>query len=309
VVRATFWPYSRDPYDIYRILLRNPRVSRGQLTRIFKVNPKTVDIWWKAALEKRIIIPPVFRRKSFLNFREYYYFLKVKDPHELYESLQKKDVPITYFSVHTGFCNFQIISKEPIDPPGDVILSGPRSDYFVTTPPKYSFEEGVTKVEEVLQNVNGIESKESPLQYHDIPYEPWDEKDEAIFWEICNNVRIPFASVVRSAGTYNDKTWSWFRNRDTFGDTITMFFPRGEGSYQLSLYSIKTDHDSVLMNIFSHLPTSTLFYRVAGKVIMGVYVPFTLKGRFIVRKALSILQKKELVDGYTNSNVEYYYRH
>jgi hypothetical protein len=294
---------------MYRILLRNPRISRQQLTRIFKVNPKTVDIWWKAALEKRIIIPPVFRRKSFSNFREYYYFLTVKDPHELYESLQIEEIPVTYFSVHTGFCNFQIISREPIDPPGELVMHGPRSDFHVTTPPHCTFEEGVARIEEVLQNADNIEERESPLQYHDEPYEPWDETDEAIFWEICNDVRISFTSVVRKLGTYNDKTWSWFRNRNFFGQTITMFFPLGESSYQLSLYAITTEHDSLLIDIFSHLPTTTLFYRMDEKVMMGVYLPFTLKGRYIVRKAMSVLQKKELVDGYTNSNVEYGFRH
>jgi len=308
VVKSTFWPYSKDPYEIYKILLDEPRIPKTQLTRVFNVNPKTLDIWWKAAIEKRIIILPVFRRKSFLNFREYFYFLKVKDPHEYYERLQEDNGSITYFSVQTGFCNFQIISKEPINPEGEPIVSGPRSDYFVTIPPNCSFEESVKRIEKLLHNVDNLDQRESPLQYHNAKFEPWEEKDEAIYWEICNNLRIPFAQVVRSVGTYNDKTWSWFRNRDTFGDTITMFFPKGESSYMLSLYVIKTEYDSLLIDIFSQLPTSTLFYRMEERVIMGVYLPFTLEGRFIVRKALSVLQKEELVDEYTNSNVEYYFR-
>ena len=306
-MKSTFWPYSKDPYEIFNLLLKDPRIPKTQMTRIFNVNPKTLDIWWKAAIEKRIIIPPVFRRKSFLNFREYFYFLKVRDPHELYESLQENS-ELTYFSVHTGFCNFQIISKEPIDQEGEKTLCGPRSDYFVTIPPNCSFKESFQRIEQLLQDLNSLTFRESPLQYHDTTFEPWDEKDEAIFWKIYNNVRIPFASVVRSAKTYNDKAWSWFRNRDTFGDTFTMFFPKGEGSYVLSLYVIKTEYDSILIDIFSNFPTSTIFYRLDGRVIMGVYLPFTLEGRFIVRKALSILQKEELVDDYTNSNVEYYFR-
>jgi hypothetical protein len=309
-VKITFWPYSKDPYEIYRILLKDPRISKSQMTRVFKVNPKTLDTWWKAAFEKRIIIPPVFRRKSFLNFREYFYFLKVEDPYEFYESLQKENSPVTYFSVHTGFCNFQIISKEPIDLPVEKIISGPRSDYHVTIPPNCSFEEGVIKIEELLKNVEKLESRESPLQYHGRKYEPWDEMDESIFWEICNNIRTPFTSVIRSIGTYNDKTWSWFRNRDTFGDTITMFFPKGESSYQLSLYFIKTEYDSILIDIFSQLPTSTLFYRVLDRLIMCIYLPFfpSPEARIIPQRVLSTLKKMELVDEYTNSNAEYGYR-
>ncbi len=310
MVKTTFWPYSKDPYEIFKILLENPRISKSQMTRIFNVNPKTLDIWWKAAIEKGIIIPPVFRTKSFLNFREYFYFLKVEDPHNLYESLQEKSEVLTYFSVQIGFCNFQIISKEPIDPEGERILSGPRSDYFVTIPPNCSFEKGAQRIEQLLQDLDSLTPRESPLQYHDTAFEPWEEKDEAIFWEICDNVRIPFASVVRSAKTYNDKAWSWFRSRDKFGDTITMFFPKGESSYQLSLYCIKTEHDSLIIDIFSQLPTSNVFYRVHDRLIMCIYLPFfpSPEARIIPFKVLSILKRKELVDDYTNSVVQYGYR-
>lgn len=279
-----------------------------QMARKFKVNPNTMVTWWDAALEKRIIIPPIFRRKSYTNFREYFYFFRTKDPHKLFELLQVKSLPISYFSVQTGFCNFKIVAKEPIEPQGDVILSGPRSDYFVTIPPRRSFEDSLKRIDTILRNLDALEPRESPLRFHNKEYTLWDEKDEAIFWEMCNDVRIPFASVVQLAETYNDKAWSWFRDRDEFGDTITFFFPKGEGAYIPSLYIIETDYDSVLIDIFSELPTTAVFYRLSGKVVMLAYLPFTLEGRSVVRKALSILEKEEVVTGYTNSVVEYHYR-
>lgn len=307
-MKSTFWPYKGDPYKIFKFLVEDPRIPKTHMTRRLKVNPNTFNTWWNAVIDKRIIIPPVFRRKSFLNFREYFYFLETKDPHELYEILKVKNLPIEYFNVQTGFCNFQIISSEPIDFEEEVILSGPRSDYLVTIPPNRVFEVSVKNINAILNNLNSLEYRPSPLQFHNKKYTPWDEKDEAIFWVMCNNVRIPFASVVKAAETYNDKAWSWFRNRDKFGDTFTMYFPKGEGAYILSLYIIDTEHDSVLIDIFSELPTSTLFYRVDDKFVMGAYLPFSIEGRSVVRKALSILQKEELVEGYTNSVVEYYYR-
>lgn len=309
-MKSTFWPYSKDPYEIFEILLEDPRIPKSQMTRIFNVNPKTFEKWWKAAIEKGIIILPVFRRKSFLNFREYFYFLRVEDPHRLYKSLQRESESLTYFSVQTGFCNFQIISNEPIAPEGEIILSGPRSDYFVTTPPNCRFEKGVKRIEDLLQDLGSLTPRDSPLQCHDITFEPWDEMDEAIFREICHNVRKPFASVVKSAGTYNDKAWSWFRNRDKFGDTITMFFPKGESSYQLSLYCIETQHDSLIIDIFSQLPTSSVFYRIRDKLMMCIYLPFfpSPEARIIPFEVLSVLKRKELVDDYTNSVVQYGYR-
>ena len=308
VVKSTFWPYQRDPYDIYKLILRDPRIPKLQMARKFKVNPNTVITWWDAAIEKRIIIPPVFRRKCFSNFREYFYFIETKDPHKLFEFLQVQSKSTYYFSVQTGFCNFQIVTKEPIEPQGDIVLSGYRSDYCATIPPQRSFRDSILKIDAILRNLDVLELRESPLKIRDEEYKPWDEVDEAIYWKICNDIRIPFAFIVESLGTYNDKTWAWFKERDKFGDTITLFFPEGEGAYIPSLYVIETKYDSVLIDIFSELPTSTLFYRLGGKVVMQAHLPFTLEGRSIVRKTLSILQKEELVEDYTNSIVEYHYR-
>jgi hypothetical protein len=307
-VKSTFWPYKGDPYEIFKLLIEDPRMPKTRMTRRLKVNPNTFASWWNATINKRIIILPVFRRKSFLNFREYFYFLETRDPHKLYKLLQVKNLPIDYFNVQTGFCNFQIISLEPIEPEGKVILSGPRSDYLVTIPPNRSFTVSIKKINTILGNLDNLEYRSSPLKFRNEKYLPWDEKDETIFWAMCNDVRIPFASVVKKAETYNDKAWSWFRNRDKFGDTITMFFPKGEGAYILSLYIIDTEYDSVLIDIFSELPASTLFYRINDKVVMGAYLPFSIEGRSVVRNALSILQKEELVESYTNSVVEYGFR-
>jgi hypothetical protein len=310
-VKSTFWPYSKDPYEIYELLLKDPRMPKSQMARRFKVNPATLNKWWNHAVNERIIVPPIFRRKSFTNFREYFYFLNVEDPHRLYEYFQIKGGSVRYFSVQTGFCNFHTVSSEPIHGlEGEIILSGARSDYFVSVPPNRSFQESIAKINVLLNNLGALERRESPLKFRKGKFLPWNEKDEAIFNTIYNDVRIPFASIVESVETYNDKTWSWFKNRKKFGDVITYFFPEGEAAYIPSLYFIDTEsaNDSVIIDIFRELPTAVSFYRLCSKLIMLAYLPFTLEGRSIVRKALSILQKEELVDGYTNSIVEYHYR-
>lgn len=308
-MKYTFWPYRVDTYDLFRLVLEEPRIPKNAISGRFKVkNPKTGELWWNKAVEKRIIIPPVFRRNSYLNFREHFYFLNVRDPHKLYEALQYTSEDIIYFSVQTGFANFQIISKKPIDPKGDTILEGERSDYFVSIPPKGTFESSLLNIEKKLVNLDPSVNCTSPLVYHDSVFEKWDEMSERIYENLCNDLRKPFAQVLKSAHTYSDKVMKWIRSRDEFGQTITMYFPLGEGAYQLSLYAVETVYDSLLINLFSLLPSSSIFYRLGSTVMMCVYLPFTFEGRYIVRKVLSLLQEKELVKGYTNSVVEYGYR-
>ena len=74
------------------------------------MNYKTAAAWWDSLIQINIIRPPVLKRKSFLNFREYYTFMNVEDPHDLYLNLQNKQ-GIVYYNVQTGFANFKIVSK------------------------------------------------------------------------------------------------------------------------------------------------------------------------------------------------------
>jgi hypothetical protein len=277
------------------------------VARHFNVNNKTGASWIDAAFEKKIIRPPVIKKRSYTNLREYYYFIDHDDPHHLYETLQGlKD--ITYFTVHTGFANFQIVSSAPIDPPGRTILAGHRSDFHVSVPPDYGFEESLSYIKQRLGNLDTVHHSPSPLVFRDQTYSPWDEDSETMYLELCNDFRKPFVDVLRNTHTYTNKLWSWIKTIDDFGHVIVMYFPHGLGSYQATVYCIETEYDSLLIDIFSLLPVSTVFYRVSNKLLMSVYLPYSLDGRFIVRKVLSTLKKKELVEKYTNSIVEYGYR-
>jgi hypothetical protein len=307
IVDRTFWNHTKSPYEMYSLLLEEPRIPKEQMARKLKVNKNTIYSWYDEAVEKRIIILPVLRRKSFVNFREYIYFLNVEHPHLLYEELQL-NTDILYYCVQTGFANFQIYSKVPLDLEGEIILEGIRSDYIVTTPVECTFEQSIQKIKRKLEKLGVYKENSSPLKIRQERYSPWDEKDEEIFWAVRNEMRKPFREIIREYDTYADKVLKWFRRCNEFGHIVTMYFPEGEGSYLPSLYSIKTEHDNVLIDIFSCLPTSSVFYRVDDRLIMLIHLPYLLDARLLARRVLSILKKRELVDDYTNSIVEYGYR-
>ncbi len=78
-------------------------------------------------------------------------------------------------------------------------------------------------------------------------------------------------------------------------------------TYQLTTFFIETEYDSLLIDLFSSFPVSTVFYRLDNCVMMSIYLPYTLEARSIVHKVLCELGKKELVSKYTNSITEYHY--
>lgn len=307
-MRTRFWSYHVDPYDIFLCLLNNPRIPKSEIARRFNVNHKTGNKWFEAAIKQQIIRLPIFRRKSFFNFREYFYFLNVKDPHELYVEMQSNLEGIMFYSVQTGFSNFQIVSAKKMTPPGKVVLSGERSDYHVTIPPNCTFETSISSIEKKLSTLSTVNSSPSPLVYHDEIFEEWDDLAEQIYQKLYNSFRRPIKEILRTTDAYSDKIIKWLRNRDRFGHTIIMYFPEGLAAYQPTTYCIETEYDSLLIDLFSWLPVSTIFYRLNRKMIMNVFLPFNVEAKQLIRRILSVLGKKELVADYTNSIDEYGYR-
>jgi hypothetical protein len=312
-MKARFWPYSVDTYDIFLLLKKKPRITKHALAKKFHVTEKTAATWWRSALEKKILLLPEFRRKAFENFYEYFYYLKVEDPHEYFERLIhreeeiKKD--IIHFSVQSGFCNFQIVSNKKINPEGEIILCGARSDYFISTPRRTVFDNAIGTIKRKLSAIGSMEVQPSPLVYHESIFEDWDEFDEKIYYEFSENMRKPFKSVLERTGAKRDQILDWLKRRDQFGHTIVMYFPLGLNAYQPTIYCINTSHDFLIIDFFSSLPVPTVFYRIGEKLMVKVYLQNDiLEGKYISNKVLSELRKKELVDGYTNSTVQYYYR-
>jgi len=148
-VKSTFWNHTGNPYDIFKLLIEEPRIPKTSIAKILNINPKTADIWYNDAVELRIIIPPFLRRKSFLNFREYFYFVNTNDPHECYQRMKSKK-EVIYCTVQSGFSDMQIISKAPLTLRESIVLSGERSDYYISIPKNQTFEKANLIIEKKL---------------------------------------------------------------------------------------------------------------------------------------------------------------
>ena len=306
-VKSTLWTHTGNPYHVFKLLNEDPRIPKTTIARKLKINAKTAEKWYNDAVALRIIIPPFFRRKSFTNFREYFYFINTNDPYECYQRMKSKK-EVMYCTVQSGFSDMQIISKAPLNLEEEVILSGERSDYYVSTPKDQMFEKANQIMERKLKTIDDFEPTPSPLILRKEPYSQWDDLDEAVYYSLMGNLRKPWAHVLKESGAYNNKIMHWYRTRNEFGHTITTFFPEGEKAYQPTLFAIETENDALLIDIFSEMPTSSVFYRLNKYVIMVLYVSYPIIAKSMVRRVLSYLQKKELIGKYINSIVEYYYR-
>lgn len=304
--KFTFKNFPRDLYGLFSFVNKDPRISLSEIGRQMGIDRRTATSWWKLAVENRIIIPPILRKKSFLNFREQVYFLKVRDPHKLFKKLVD-DKNITYYMVQTGFSNFVITAKKKIDPPGEIIFSGERSDSFVSTPMNCTYEEAARRISQKLDHIDD-DPQPSPLVYHDTIYESWDKNDELIYRELCNDMRKPLLPLMKKYHLYSDKIMNWIKNRDQFGQTFTFFYPEGEGAYLPIIYAMKTEYDTLIIDLFSRLPVNSVFYRIDKYLLLTIYIPFRYFLRLLIRKVFSDLGEANLIEDYDNAVIEYHYR-
>jgi hypothetical protein len=305
------WSYKIDTYELFQYISANPRMRKKSISYLYNVNEKTGAKWWNQAMRRGIIRPPIFRRKSYLNFREYFYYLHVEDPHELYLEL-KEETDLMFISVQSGFSNFQVVSHQKLDlNDSDIVVSGARSDFYVTPPRRSSFSDSFSLIQAKLENIDSLKISPTPLMYHNEVYE-WDELDEKIYREVFNDFRKSYRTILKNTGAYSKKILRWLRTCDQFGQTIVMYFPDGLGAYQPTTYLVETEYDSLLIDLFSCFPVSTVFFRLGKYLLFKVYLPFSLDGdppyRSIPYTILNFLKKRKLVLNYTNSIDQYYYR-
>ena len=141
------WRHAKSPYELFQLIIEDPRIPKKEIARKFNVNLKTAEIWWNHAVERRIFFPPILRKKCYRNFREYFYFLNSGDPFIMYNEL-KENEEISYISVESGFADLFVVSKNPLNV-SDTVAEGYRSDYYVTIPKNQSFNTAILKMLEI----------------------------------------------------------------------------------------------------------------------------------------------------------------
>ncbi len=75
-----------------------------------------------------------------------------------------------------------------------------------------------------------------------------------------------------------EKTYEWIRNISDYCTVLTSYFPKKISSYDAYLFMVETDYEDFIIDLFSELPTTSYFFKVAEKLFMYVHT-----ARYFVR--------------------------
>ena len=135
----------------YELLNEFPLISKSKIAELLGIHWITANNRLKEARRDQYIIGPETRKCSFANILEYVYFFNTEEPDITYMEF-REDPRVIYNAQLYGFCNSLVISREEIKIDGEVLLNGPRSDYYLPFTPDHSFECALQYMQEKIED-------------------------------------------------------------------------------------------------------------------------------------------------------------
>lgn len=272
-LRLTLDQKKRQYRLIYESIYRNPRIFIKDIASILKIDRNTAAKRLQEAFEDGFVLIPQLRKLSFGNFKEYMYVFNSKNPLRAYlDYIENQDV--VYHAELLGSFNFWIVTRDEIDIGGSVILEGPRSDYFVTYAPNQSWTTAIEKMHIMVENFDIAEyNPRGIIKTRWNKTVGWDSEFELLYREFKYNVRQKQTPLRKKYLISGMKLEKWYKEFPEYCTVFTRYFPDGFSAYDPYLLIFETDYEDFLIDLFSELPTSSFFFKVADKLFLYADVP------------------------------------
>ena len=257
---------------IFQLLTEDNRIFIKEISKAIEISNRKAGNRLREAFKKGYIVGPHIRKRSYLPFVEYVYFVRCKDSLEQYLKF-KEDQRVIYHAVMDGFANLWVISKEEIDIEGDVLVGGPRSDYYMPTAPDHSWDTAVQIMRKKVEDFNQKEYEpKGYIENHWNETIEWDEEDEILYRYFKYNLRKSFTSIMKKYKIAKEKIIEFLERLPKACTILTSFFPETISAYDPYIFVFETDYEDFIIDLFSELPTSCLFFKVSGKLVLYAYV-------------------------------------
>ncbi len=271
-MRLTSEEKKRQQRMIYQLLCKDPWILPTMISKALGIGSGVARNRMNDAFEKGRISKPNIRKKSFSIFKEYMYFVRCKDPLELYLEYSE-DERITYHAVMDEFANLWVISKEEIDIDGNVLLWGPRSDYHVAFAPDHTWKTSIKNIEERIEKFDLDEYRpKGIIQTHWDERIEWDAIDEILYRYFKYNLRKALTPLKREYLIVTQKFKNWLKKLPECCNIMVRYYPEKRSSYDPYIFVFETDYEDFVIDLFSELPTSSTFFKVSDKLILYAYV-------------------------------------
>jgi hypothetical protein len=252
---------------IYERLCEKPRFRPHRMAKELGLRPSSVADRMREAFQKRYIVGPQIRKKSFSNFRSYMYLLDCDNPTRTFGEFVK-DKSISYHAFLDGFCNILAISDRKLDRE-DALLWGVTADYYVSYAPDQSWRTTINNMWTAVRDFNPKNyTPTGHIATHWNEEVEWSKEHEILYQELKYNLRKFLRPIV--SGKYNmwrGKAYDFLEQLPRCCTIFTYFYPESLPTYNHRLYLFETEYEDFVIDLFSQLPTTCWFQRISDKLI------------------------------------------
>ncbi len=257
---------------IYESLDSYERIKVKDLSSALGVNRHTTSKRLKEAFEQGYILMPQIRKRSYANLKEYMCFANCEDTLESY-TMYSKDMNVIYHAVMSGFANLWVISTRKLALECDIIVEGNRSDYYVAYAPHRSWEKTMHIMRKKVKEFNPDEYEPNCcIKTHWDESITWDAEDETLNREFKYNVRKPLTPIMKNNLISGQRIYEFLQRLPECCTVFTRYFPVTISAYDPYLFMFETDYEDFIVDLFSQLPTSSIFFKVADKLFLSVHM-------------------------------------
>jgi hypothetical protein len=302
---------------IYEHLCEKPRLRPHHIAKDLGLRPGSVGDRLREAIESGYIVGPQIRKKSFSNFRSYMNFIDCDDPLDMYQRCME-DENVIYHAVLDGFCNFQVISKTPMNIEGS-ILEGVLPDYFLSHPPDHPWGMAINIMRDMVAKFNPEDyTSKNYITNHWNETVGWSQEHEILYQEFKFDLRRLLKPIMRNTGIYMGRIKSFLEQLPEYCTVFTCYYRESLSAYEGCVYTFETDYEDFMIDVFSELPCTCWFYKVGGKLVVHVRmmikptkwedIPIRDVSELQIPFLVKDLVKKEIVKSENHATFKYYWR-
>lgn len=170
-----------------------------------------------------------------------------------------------------------IISNKKLDIDGEILVEEVRSDYYIAYASLQSFDQARKKMIAMIENFNeNTYNPKNLIKTHwDQIIEWWDSDFELLYKYFKYNARKHYTPIMRAKKIPSNTINHFLINIKKVCTVFTQFFPKGMSHYDPYLFMIETDFEDFIIELFSQLPTSPLFFKTKSRLFIIVQLERT----------------------------------
>ena len=304
---------------IYEFLFYDARTSITDISKKIGIARKTASKRLKDAFDCGYISLPQIRKRSYANFKQYMFFVDCKDPLELF--LQYiEDQNVVYHAVMKGFANLWVTSLDKMIIEGDILVGGPVSDMHISFAPPHSWEAAKKIMWEKVETFDPQEYEpQGIIQTHYDEEMEWDWQDEILYQYFKYDLRKSFNSIEKEKHIYDKKSREWLNKLPECCSIMTKYYPQKRSGYDSYIFVFETDYEDFIIDLFSELPTSCVFFKVSDRLVLYVHIKRELEKKtykmdlteipeLYIPLLMRSLFKKGIVKNKANALVNFHWR-